>query len=212
MKQNRSVLAALSLFVCIMIACQKERSLEGNQPPVVVSPPTDTTVSSPAPPDTTQTASPVSIALKNPGFEDSLKFWKIESAYKGKNGFKPRGYAAVTGKIGLNFYASQPSHFQYAADETPWNGKIYQTVKGLQDGWYTYAIYADAVGDGMYLWADGGAGEAKVLIKSDQNERNTLDFEVKGGIAKIGLICINAGGAQQYAPYFHADDAELLKK
>jgi hypothetical protein len=64
----------------------------------------------------------------------------------------------------------------------------------------------------MYLWADGGAGEQNVLIKSNVSELNTLDFEVKGGVAKIGFICIDANGPQHLAPYFHADDAELWAK
>jgi hypothetical protein len=67
------------------------------------------------------------------------------------------------------------------------------------------------VGNGMYLWADGGGGEAKALIKSDVTELNTLEFDVKGGVAKFGFNCINANGPQPSAPNFQADDAALLK-
>ena len=119
---------------------------------------------------------------------------------------------ARTGRLGLNFYVSQPHHFTGALQETPFNGKLYQTVRALQDGHYTFQVYADKVGEGMYLWADGGAGEVTLLIKSEESELHTLDFEVKGGVAKFGFICINANGPQLFAPYFHADDAELLKK
>lgn len=174
--------------------------------PPTTPPVTDTTTAPPPPP------APVLITIKNAGFEDSLAYWKTETAYRGRNGFKASADAVRTGNLGLNFYASQPDHFQYAKQETPWNGKIYQTRKGLKDGIYIFKVYADAVGNGMYLWADGGAGEANVLIKSDINEINTLEFEVKGGIAKFGFICIDAGGSQHYAPYFHADDVELLRK
>ncbi|HUQ97007.1 MAG TPA: hypothetical protein VM010_05030, partial [Chitinophagaceae bacterium] len=234
-----SFFAFTCFVIFIVVACRKESSEEwGNlplQPPVKTdstiavgtdtvqtAPVADTTLTTP-PKDTTKPATLVdtttpapppapliSIAIKNPSFEDSLHFWKKETAYRGRNGFKVDTSIARTGRLGLNFYAAQPHHFLYAKEETPWNGKIYQTVTGLKDGHYTYRVYADAVGNGMYLWADGGTGEVNVLIKSDKVELNTLEFDVKGGVAKFGFICINAGGPQQYAPYFHADDVELL--
>ncbi len=222
MKSNRLFFALASLLFFGIIACTKEQSIDtGKRPPVIAPPtkidstltPVDSTPTHTPPPDTTQPAPPpVAITIQNPGFEDSLKFWKKETAYRGRDGFTASEDAVRTGKLGLNFYAAQPDHWPDAPQETPWNGKIYQTVKGLADGVYTFKIYADAVGNGMYLWADGGTGEVKVLIKSDVNEINTLDFEVKGGVAKFGFICINADGPQLYAPYFHGDDAELWKK
>ncbi len=212
--------------ICLLLvaatACQKEIDLQWGKLPVVQpapgrdtsqTQPTDTVALPPA--DTAQPAPPappVQIALKNPGFESNLKYWIKETAYTGKYGFTASVDAVRTGKLGLNFYASQKTHWAGAPQETPWNGTIYQTVSGLADGRYEFTAWADAVGDGMYLWADGGVGEAKVLIKSEINEQNTLTFEVKGGVAKIGFTCINAGGSQQYAPYFHADDVELWKK
>jgi hypothetical protein len=208
MKLNCTLFALTSLLF-FTLACTKEQSTELAKPPVITPAP-DTTITTTPAPDTVA-PQPVSITIQNAGFEDSLKFWKQETAYKGKNGFRASKDAVRTGKLGLNFYASQPGHFAGAKQETPWNGKIYQTVNGLADGRYTFKIYADAAGNGMYLWADGGAGEAKVLIKSDKSEINTLDFEVKGGVARFGFICIDANGPQTYAPYFHADDAELLK-
>lgn len=220
MKLNRTVFSLVCLLAFFVIACQKERSEEwGQKPPVTPPTTTDTTGTTPTdtvttnPPDTTQPApQPVSIVIRNPGFEEYLKYWKKETAYTGNYGFRAKLAAARSGKIGLNFYVSQSHHWVGAPQETPFNGKIYQTVNGLKDGHYTFQVYADAVGNGMYLWADGGAGEAKALIKSDINEMNTLDFEVKGGVAKFGFICIDADGPQTYAPYFHADDAELLLK
>lgn len=207
MKLNCGVFAIATLI--LVASCKKEKSDEWVKPPV----PADTTTPKPPAPDTTKPApQPVAITIQNAGFEDSLKHWTKETTYKGKNGFQAKKDAVRTGTLGLNFYAAQPHHFAGAKQETPWNGKIYQTVDSLADGTYTFKIYADAVGSGMYLWADGGAGEAKVLIKSDKNELNTLEFDVKGGVAKFGFICINAGGGQTYAPYFHADDAELWKK
>lgn len=207
MKHNRLCFSLLTLAAFFIVACQKEISSETGALPRV--PVTDTVQSSqPAPPP------PVTVIdIKNASFEDSLHSWKRVTTYKGNNGFKARGYAAHTGKLGLSFYAAQPQHYNGAKQETPWNGQIYQTVKGLKDGHYSFRIYAGAVGNGMYLWADGGAGEAKVLIHSDDvNELNVLDFDVKGGVAKFGFICINAGGPQRFAPYFQADDAELVKK
>ena len=206
MKQYRIVLVLLCLTVIFTTACEKEVSAEFGKLPPISAP--DTAHNTPAPPPPM-----VSITIKNASFEDSLHSWKKETTYKGNNGFKARGYAARTGKLGLSFYASQRQHYNGAKQETPWNGKFYQTVKGLKDGQYRFQIYAGAVGEGMYLWADGGAGEAKVLIHSaDFTELNTLDFEVKGGVAKFGFACINADGAERFAPYFQADDAALLKK
>lgn len=207
MKMNRYTFSLVCLLTFAM-ACTKEKSIEVEKPPVAQP----DTLKTPTPDTVKPAPQPVNIIIQNPGFEDSLKFWKKETAYKGKNGFKASKDAVRSGKLGLNFYAAQPHHFTGAKQEAPWNGKIYQTVSGLQDGLYTFTIYADAVGNGMHLWADGGAGEVKALIKSDKSEINTLTFEVKGGVAKFGFICIDANGPQTYAPYFHADDAQLLKQ
>ncbi len=155
---------------------------------------------------------PNQIKLENPGFEDSLKSWKIETAYRGAFGFSSSKDAVRRGNFGLNFYAAQSTHFPGAPQETPWNGKIYQTITGLTDGNYTFKIYADAVGNGMYLWASSGEHEVKKPIKSAISELNTLDFVVRGRTAMIGFICIDANGTATYAPYFHADDAELWTK
>ena len=155
---------------------------------------------------------PVQIVLVNPGFEDSLNGWKIETDYAGSYGFTALDLVVRSGKLALNFYVSQPHHFPGAGQETPWNGKIYQTITGLKDGHYSFKAFADAVGEGMYLWAHGGDQEVKALIKSSVTELNTLDFVVQGGEAKIGFICVDAKGEEQYAPYFHADDLELWKK
>jgi hypothetical protein len=154
------------------------------------------------------------IALVNPGFEEKLTAWNIETAYVGRYGFSSDTAARIKGDYGLNFYAAQKTHWEGAPQETPWNGKIYQTISNLKDGTYIYKALADAVGTGMYLWANGSSeqGDVKLKIKSDINELNTLEFQVKGGTAKIGFICIDAGGDQLYAPYFHADEIELWKK
>src|ERR1700712_2815082 len=82
-------------------------------------------------------AKAVQITVVNPGFEDSLKGWTIETAYVGIYGFQSSVDAVTTGKYGLNFYAAQTSHYPGAPQETPWNGKIYQTITGLKDGTYT---------------------------------------------------------------------------
>jgi hypothetical protein len=157
---------------------------------------------------------PAQIPVVNSGFESKLDSWKIESDYKGVYGFTADTGARRSGLLGLNFYAAQSTHWVGAPQETPWNGTIYQIVSGLKDGSYTFKAYADAVGDGMFLWAQGDPEQpgVKVKIKSDQNELNSVDFVVKGGIAKIGFICVNAGGTATYAPYFHADDIELWTK
>ncbi len=152
---------------------------------------------------------PVQITLVNPGFEDTLRGWDILSTYAGGAGFTATKLAARSGNLGLNFYAAQANHYPGAPQETPWNGLIYQTISGLKDGKYTYKVYADAVGEGMYIWATGGEEDVKIPIKSSVNELNTLEFSVKGGIAKIGLLCVDANGAATFAPYFHADDLEL---
>ena len=152
------------------------------------------------------------ISIQNPGFELGLSNWTMITEYTGKYGFKASVDAVRTGNLGLNFYAAQSTHWEGAPQETPWNGLIYQNITGLQDGTYIFKAYADAVCSGMYVWADGGNGEIKQPIKSETNELNNLVFEVKGGIAKIGFICIDASGPEEYAPYFHADDVELWKK
>ena len=199
------------LFCCIILliivisnACQKELPVDPK--PVTIDsldtiPTTDTI-------PVTDTAA-IQITVINPGFEDSLTAWQVETTYKGRYGFSSSKKAKRSGGYGLNFYAAQVGHFPNAPQETPWNGKIYQTITGLQNGNYTFKIYADAVGEGMYLWADGGGGEVKTLIKSDSSEVNTISFVVTNGVAKFGFICIDANGSQYLAPYFHADDAEL---
>lgn len=155
---------------------------------------------------------PGKIILINAGFEDKLNGWTIETGYQGFFGFSSSKDAVRNGVYGLNFYAPQPSHYTGAPQETPWNGKIYQIITGLKDGNYTFKTYADGVGSGMYLWANGGGPDVKVAIKSSVSEINIIDFVVTGGTAKIGFICINAGGTAPYAPYFHADDVDLLAK
>ena len=155
---------------------------------------------------------PIQITLVNPGFEDSLSGWQIETDYNGFYGFSALDLVVRSGKLGLNFYASQPHHFPGAGQETPWNGKIYQTITDLKDGHYSFTAFADAVGDGMYLWAHGGDQEVTLQIKSQIIELNKLDFTVHGGEAKVGFICIDAKGDEHLAPYFHADDLELWKK
>jgi hypothetical protein len=164
--------------------------------------------------NTTAETTPVQVAIVNNGFESKLDSWKVETDYKGDYGFSADTGARHSGTYGLNFYAAQAAHWTGAPQETPWNGSIYQTVSGLKDGTYTFKAYADAVGDGMYLWAQGDpeVPGSKLKIKSEKSELNTMDFVVKGGIAKIGFICVNAGGAGVYAPYFHADDLELWTK
>lgn len=152
------------------------------------------------------------ITVLNPGFEDSLYAWTIQTDYTGIYGFSSNKDAATTGSYGLNFYAAQLEHWPGAPQETPWNGKIYQTFTGLKDGSYSYMVNADAVGEGMYLWANGGEQDVIVKIKSDVNELNTLDFVVVGGTAKIGFACINADGEAMFAPYFHADNVQLWNK
>ena len=152
------------------------------------------------------------IMLVNPGFEQDLTGWTIETDYQGQYGFTSSKDAIRTGNFGLNFYAAQTHHFPMAPQETPWNGVIYQIVSGLADGIYEFKAYADAVGEGMYLWASSGGEDFKVPIKSATNELNVLEFSVKGGEAKVGFICIDADGEAKFAPYFHADDVELWKK
>lgn len=152
------------------------------------------------------------ITLVNHSFEDILNGWIIETDYTGAFGFSSSKDAARTGDYGLNFYVPQSTHYPGAPQETPWNGKIYQIITGLKDGLYSYRVHADAVGSGMYLWANGGKQDVKVAIKSNVNELNILDFVVLGGTAKIGFVCIDANGQALFAPYFHADDVQLWIK
>ena len=185
MNMKTSYLLVLGFVTMLVISCQK---------------------GVPVPPAT-------QITLVNPGFEEKLTGWNVETAYTGRYGFSSDTGARIRGDYGLNFYAAQSTHWQGAPQETPWNGKIYQTVSNLKDGTYTFKAYADAVGSGMYLWANGSSEQCDVKSKitSDINALNTLEFVVKGGRARIGFICIDAGGGQQFAPYFHADDVELWK-
>ncbi|MEO6930152.1 MAG: hypothetical protein ABI151_00915, partial [Chitinophagaceae bacterium] len=93
--------------------------------------------------------------------------------------------------------------------ETPWNGRIYQTVTGLKNGNYKMKLYGLAQGTGMYIYANGNGTEVKVKFRTDQIEFYEVDFTVTGGTAKIGFVCIDAGGTQPYAPYFFVDEIEL---
>src|ERR1043165_9825896 len=150
---------------------------------------------------------PEKIGLVNPGFESSLATgWKIETAYTGQFGFKQDTSAKIVGNYGLSFYAAQPSHWPGNPQETPWNGKIYQTVTGLRKGTYTVKAYGLALGTGMYFYANGGGSDVKTTFRTDQIEAYQFDIDVTAaGILKFGLTCIDAGGPQMWAPYFHAD-------
>jgi hypothetical protein len=101
----------------------------------------------------------------NPSFEDGLNGWTVETDYIGRFGFSasPDAKGAVTGTELLCFAVVA---FPGCTPGTPWDGKIYQTIAGLKDGVYTFRVHADAVGSGMYLWANGGKQEEKVRIRS----------------------------------------------
>lgn len=210
MKITTPVFCLVILIFIIANACQKE--LPVDLKPVGVDtldtvPPTDSLPNTDSIPVNDTNA--IKITVTNPGFEDGLNGWAIETDYRGRYGFTSSKKAKRSGGYGLNFYAAQVGHFPNAPQETPWNGKLYQTITGLQNGNYRFNIYADAVGEGMYLWANGGGTDVKTAIKSDSSEINTIDFTVINGVAKFGFICIDADGSQYLAPYFHADDAEL---
>lgn len=141
--------------------------------------------------------------LTNPGFEDSLKGWQV-----GTNGaFTTNTVAAKSGQYGLKFLA--PS--------TPWNGTIFQTLKNLQDGSYSFSVYGKASGLGMYMWADGGGEIVSTPIRKAYLDStyplplNTINFTVTGGTAKVGFICINASPdtAQQPITILEAESAVL---
>jgi hypothetical protein len=180
------------LILISLIACQKKVD---EQPPDVPTVPTKVT-------------------LSNPGFESNLSTgWKIETAYTGMYGFKQDTAAKIAGNYGLSFYAAQPNHWPGNPQETPWNGKIYQTVNGLKKGTYTIKLLGLALGTGMFIYANGGGSDVKISFRTDQIEAYQFDVDVTAaGTLNFGCICINAGGAQMWAPYFHADEFELWTK
>lgn len=120
--------------------------------------------------------------LENSSFENSLDDWEVET----QGGFTTSPVAVKSGKSGLQFMAPSEA----------WSGKIYQIVQNLTDGKYTFTVHAKAAGSGMYLWADGGSGAVTVPINQAHLDSayslplNTLNFEVTGGVAKVGFICI----------------------
>lgn len=153
---------------------------------------------------------PEKITITNPGFESGLTGWKIETAYTGIYGFHQDSAAKFGGSYGLSFYAAQPYHYPGNPQETPWNGRIYQTVTGLKNGNYKLKLLGLAQGTGMYVYANGAsAADTKLAFRTDQVERYELDFTVTGGTAKFGFVCIDAGGTQPFAPYFFVDEVEL---
>ena len=181
--------------------------------------------------------SPKSISIRNSGFE-SISGWTRDSSYFINNAGDTIKYIGLWGfrlldsarlgdepdnYLGLNFYVPQPGHTSdtipnwVPPDQTPFSGRFYQTVS-VKDGNYTVQCRAEKLGDGMYLWADGGAGEVKKelttrLPTEPSWQINSLNFTVKGGKARIGFKCINADANAQLlhnAPYFHADNMELL--
>ena len=163
------------------------------------------------------------ITLVNPGFEDSTTGWTIENDPKYQSEDEKFGITVRKENNGnryLNFYAPQEYHDDPNRPDwtppnwTPWNGGAFQTVSNLKDGNYTLKCQAAALGYGMFLWADGGAGADSVAIKSSTQETNTLEFIVKGGTAKIGFRCSNADGKapDPLAPWFNVDDVELWTK
>lgn len=132
----------------------------------------------------TNEPNPVSAGeLTNGGFESYLDGWSIEN----RQSFSASSQAAKTGKAGLYFVSAT----------TPTDAKIYQTVNNLADGDYTFSVYAEGSGSGMYLWADGGNGEIKVPIPQAMDTAHAMplskiDFTVKGGVAKFGFISMAA--------------------
>ena len=156
---------------------------------------------------------PVKINLTNPGFESPLSSgWTIETTYKGQYGFRQDTAAKLQGSYGLSFYAAQPNHYPGNPQETPWNGRIYQSLQNLKNGKYIFTVYGAAIGNGMYVYANGGKDDYKLAFRTDQVERYQLEFEVTNGTAKVGLLCIDAGGPQMYAPFFRVDELELWTK
>ena len=156
---------------------------------------------------------PAKITIANPGFESGLTGWTIETAYKGEFGFKSDSTAKLYGKYGLSFYAAQPNHWPGNPQETPWNGRIYQTVTGLKKGTYTVKLVGLAMGTGMYAYANGGGSDVKVAFRSDVWENYEFAIDVTAtGTVKFGVLCIDAGGPQMWAPYINADDFELWTK
>jgi hypothetical protein len=177
------------------------------------------------------------VNITNSGFE-SVSGWTLDSCYyitnagdtvkyKAMWGFRLRDIAKLGDEpdnlLGLNFYVPQPGHTSdtipnwVAPDQTPFSGRFFQTVN-VKDGNYKLQCRAEKLGDGMYLWADGGAGEVKkelttVLPTRPSWQINSLTFTVKGGKARIGFKCINADANAQLlhnAPWFHGDNMELI--
>lgn len=121
--------------------------------------------------------------LTNGGFESYLDGWNMEN----RQSFSASSQAAKSGKAGLYFVSAT----------MPADAKIFQTVNNLADGEYTFSVYAEGAGSGMYLWADGGNGEIKVPIPQAKDTAHAMplskiDFTVKGGVAKFGFISIAA--------------------
>ena len=128
---------------------------------------------------------PVKINLTNPGFESPLSSgWTIETTYKGQYGFRQDTAAKLQGSYGLSFYAAQPNHYPGNPQETPWNGRIYQSLQNLKNGKYIFTVYGAAIGNGMYVYANGGKDDYKLAFRTDQVERYQLEFEVTNGTAK----------------------------
>lgn len=160
---------------------------------------------------------PEIITIANPGFEldpkDSyvITGWNpVKVSYPGSPGWggffiseKPH-----TGTRALEFWTpANPAN----THDLAYVGSVTQTISGLEDGKYTFKIWINGQGmQNMFLSANGGEADVKKAVNETAGfTQLSLDFNVVGGVAKIGVLMDRPQDLLVAPRAFLADDAEL---
>lgn len=199
-----------TLCITLLASCQKEVSFECIDGKCTL----DTSIKTPI--DTTITDSlsqfPKQIPLNNAGFENDLDWWQVEYPGEGSANNFFVNVDRVTKDHYLNFYATQPSHYNGAPEETPFWGDVMQTVNDLPAGHYVFKAIGGATGEEMYIYvlALSETGEWKEPLKYGDTSQNEVEFDLTApGSVNVGFNCLGAKGDQPLAPYFHIFSTEL---
>ncbi|GGC12533.1 hypothetical protein GCM10011386_00210 [Parapedobacter defluvii] len=164
---------------------------------------------------------PEKLDIVNPSFEldpkDSyvITGWDpVVNNYPGSPGWGGFFIAEIpkTGTRCLLFWTPSVDSGNGHTHELAYQGSVTQTIGGLEDGKYSFRawVYSKDM-EGMSLLANGGGEDIiKEVGTNDGYTQLSLDFEVVGGVAKIGFLMNRPEDiGDNWSPVFQVDDAEL---
>lgn len=115
--------------------------------------------------------------IENFTFEDGLKGWNVIGNKDSVQALKGSGY-------------NDSSYLKFE-DSKSYEGKVEQTITGLENGHYKLEFYAKSNGGQQNIYGyvkDTGKSEARTSVPVDNNYRKVVvDFEVLDGQATIGF-------------------------